>query len=117
MNLAVVGSRKLSEHQKAVVWETLRVLNAEMKPTRILSGGAEGVDTLARQFADSKNIPINEFFPDYKRYSRGAPLKRNDQIVDACDEILVFWDNESRGTKYTIERATKAGKPITVFHI
>ena len=47
--------------------------------TELVSGGAKGVDTSAREYAEANNIKLTEFLPDYKRYGRGAaPLRRND---------------------------------------
>lgn len=106
MKLAIVGSR------------TLVVPNIEdylpEGVTEIVSGGARGIDEAAAQLARTHNIKLTEFLPDYARYGRGAPLKRNEQIAEYADAGLAFWDNASRGTKYTIERFRKLGKPITV---
>jgi hypothetical protein len=44
-----------------------------------------------------------------------AGLKRNTDIVNASDIILAFWDGQSRGTKDTITKATKAQKPLFIF--
>jgi hypothetical protein len=80
----------------------------------IISGGANGVDTLAEQYADKKRISKLIMRPQYNLYRRNAPLKRNDQMVDICDKVLIFWDGVSRGTKHTIEYAKKKGKPVEV---
>ena len=50
----------------------------------------------------------------YERYGRGAPLKRNESIVEYADAVLAFWDGRSRGTAYVIEYCKKTGKPCTV---
>ena len=106
MKLAVFGSR------------TLSLSNIEEYlpngVTEIVSGGAKGIDSEAAKFAISHNIKLTEFLPDYERYGRGAPLKRNVQIVDYADAGLAFWDGVSRGTKYTIDLFHKCGKPITI---
>ena len=60
-------------------------------------------------------IKLTEFRPDYERYGRAAPLKRNDQIVEYADHVVAIWDGMSRGTKYTIDRCIRYGKPLTVF--
>lgn len=83
-------------------------------PDTIISGGAKGADTLARQFANEHNLELIEFIPDYKKYGRTAPLLRNKLIVEACDCLLAFWDGKSKGTKATLDYAEKLGKPVTV---
>ncbi|MBQ2670044.1 MAG: hypothetical protein IJG06_04730 [Clostridia bacterium] len=65
-------------------------------------------------YADKKKITKYVIRPDYARYKRGAPIKRNERMVDYADKVIVFWDNVSRGTKHTIDYAQKTGKPIEV---
>lgn len=51
--------------------------------TEIVSGGAKGIDI---------GIKLTEFLPEYEKYRRGAPLKRNLQIIDYADLVLAFWE-------------------------
>lgn len=83
----------------------------------IVSGGAKGVDTLAREYAESHGIKLTEFLPDYAKYKRGAPLKRNEQIIEYADVILAFWDGQSKGTKFVIDKAEKCGKEVRIILI
>ena len=78
----------------------------------IISGGARGMDTVAERYADSHSIKKLIIRPQYERYGRGAPLKRNDEMVELCDAVLAVWDGNSRGTKYTLDYARKKGKKI-----
>ena len=94
MRVAVVGSRGLT------------ISNLEdflpENTSEIISGGARGIDTCAREYALSNGIPLREFLPDYERYGRRAPLVRNFAIVDHADYVLAFWDGKSRGTVHTL---------------
>lgn len=108
MKIAIVGSRNL------IVGDIENYLPENT--TEIVSGGAKGVDSSAKEFALKNNIPITEFLPDYKRYGRGAPLRRNQQIVDYADEIIVFWDGQSKGSKFVIDYCKKKDKKVTVYH-
>ena len=107
MKVAVIGSRNLT------VEDLGKYLPEET--TEIVSGGAKGVDTCAREYASAKGLKLTEFLPEYNRYGRGAPLKRNLQIIDYADCVLAFWDGQSRGTKFVIERCKAQGKPVRVF--
>ncbi len=106
MKIAIIGSR------------TLTVPNIEEYlpegVTEIVSGGAKGIDEPAARFARIHGIKLTEFLPDYARYGRGAPLKRNEQIANYADAGIAFWNGSSRGTKYTIDLFRTLGKPITV---
>ena len=78
----------------------------------IISGGADGIDSLAEKYADAHRISKLILRPRYDLYGRAAPLKRNETMVDLSDYILVIWDGKSKGTKHTIEYAEKHNKPI-----
>lgn len=106
MKIAVIGSRNLTvENLGQYLPEGI---------TEIVSGGAKGIDTCAREYAKAKGIKLTEFLPEYEKYGRGAPLKRNLQIIDYVDEVLAFWDGRSKGTKYVIEQCQKKNKKVTV---
>ena len=72
-------------------------------PDTIVSGGAVGADTYAREFAKKKELKIIEFFPNYDLYGKKAPLVRNKLIAEECDCMIAFWDGKSTGTKFTID--------------
>ncbi len=83
--------------------------------SEIVSGGAKGIDTCVREYALLNNIALKEILPDYDRFGRYAPLKRNIQIIEYADIVISFWDRKSKGTKYVIDNCLKTGKRITVY--
>ena len=95
MRVAVIGSRGL------------HVENLEdylpKDTTEIVSGGARGVDTSAREYALKHGLKLTEYLPEYGKYGRGAPLRRNIAIIEHADLVLAFWDGISKGTKYVID--------------
>ena len=106
MRLAIFGSRNLVDVDiSAYIPEGV---------TEIISGGARGVDQLARQYARKKGIPIVEFLPKYELYGRAAPLRRNEEIAQYADRGIAFWDGASRGTEYTVGVFRRMGKEISV---
>lgn len=107
MKIAVIGSRGLSVNDFG------RYMPKEV--TEIVSGGARGIDACARAYALANGIKLTEFLPEYEKYGRYAPLKRNLQIIDYADLVLAFWDGHSRGTKYVIENCKKRNKKVRVF--
>ena len=107
MKIAVVGSRGLKVNDLG------RYLPSGV--TEIVSGGARGIDTCAREYAEKNRIKLTEFLPQYEKYGRSAPLKRNLQIIDYADLVLAFWDGKSKGTKYVIEQCKKQNKEIKIF--
>lgn len=107
MKVAIVGSRSL------VVLHLEDYLPAGI--TEIVSGGAVGVDTCAKRYAQAHGIALKEFLPDYQTWGRRAPLVRNLQIIDYADMVVAFWDQSSHGTKFVIDHARRAGKKVIVY--
>ena len=107
MKVAIIGSRNLT------VYNLGKYLPEGV--TEIVSGGARGIDTCAREYARVNGIKLTELLPEYDKYGRGAPLRRNLLIIDYADEVIAFWDGVSHGTKYVIENCKERNKKITVF--
>lgn len=106
MKVAVIGSRSL----------TVDDLGKYLPEgtTEIISGGARGVDACARNYAIAHNIKLTEFLPEYEKYGRRAPLKRNITIIENADTVLAFWDGKSNGTRFVIKKFREMGKEIKI---
>ena len=109
MKLLVVGSRGITS------FDLSPFISNDVDT--IISGGANGVDALAEEYADLHRISKYIVRPHYHIYGRAAPLKRNEQMVDIADKVLIIWDGHSKGTQHTIQYAKKTGKPTTVVKI
>lgn len=109
MKLLIIGSRTIDDIDISPY--------IPQNVSLIISGGASGVDTLAEKYADKHKISKLIMYPQYNLYKRGAPLKRNEKMIEVADEVLVFWDGKSKGTKYSIDFATKQGKNVNVVNI
>lgn len=109
MKLAIIGSRGL------VVEDLGEYVSPQV--TEIVSGGAQGIDRCAREYALGQGLRLTEFLPDYARYGRAAPIRRNEQIVQYADEVLAFWDGQSAGTQYTIRLCERLGKPMRIVRL
>lgn len=107
MKVAVIGSRGLT------VSDLGRYLPENT--TEVVSGGAKGVDTSAREYARKNGIKLTEFLPEYTRFGRSAPLKRNITIIGYADIVLAFWDGKSRGTKFVIDNCRRLGVEVRVY--
>ena len=106
MKIAIIGSRGLTVNdlEKYLPENT----------TEIISGGAKGIDTCARDYALKNNIKFTEYLPDYDKYGRAAPIIRNDMIIEESDFLIAFWDGSSKGTRYVIDKCGKLGKQYRV---
>lgn len=107
MKIAIIGSRNLT------VNDLEKYVPAEAD--EIVSGGARGVDTCAKNYANKNGLKLTEFLPEYEKYGRYAPLSRNLQIIGYADEVIAFWDGASHGTEYVIDNCKKQNKKVTVY--
>lgn len=107
MKVAIIGSRNLA----------VKNLNEYIPPetTEIVSGGAKGIDSCAREYARANGIKLTELLPEYDKYGKSAPLKRNIQIIEYADIVLAFWDGKSRGTKYVIDNCKERGVLVKIY--
>jgi hypothetical protein len=109
--VAIVGSRNFSD------LELVRKFVEDLDDgTIIVTGGARGVDQAAEATALEYGLTVQVIKPDWERHGKAAGPIRNEQIVKVSEEVVAFWDGKSRGTKYTIDKARKAGKCVTLFY-
>lgn len=114
MNIAIVGSRSFTDYS---LFEEKMLQTIDLKEiSKIISGGAIGADTLAEQFCRKYSIELIVFKPNWS-LGRGAGLIRNTDIVKACDIVIAFWDNESKGTLDSINKGKKFNKKVIVHDI
>lgn len=113
MRVAIVGSRNYKNYQ-----EFLTLLDEpKIVPTHIVSGGAEGADTMAAKFARGAAIPITIYFPNWTKHGKPAGMIRNKQIIDDCEVLIAFPSPKSVGTRNTISLAEAKGIPTHVFEV
>lgn len=104
MTLLIVGSRSITD------FDLSPYVSGEVDT--IISGGAGGVDSLAEEYADRHRLSKYIMRPRYDLYGRGAPLKRNEKMVELADAVLIIWDGRSKGTEYTLKYAQKKNKQV-----
>lgn len=112
MRIAVIGSREFQD-----LTQVFHFIEELPSGTTIVSGGARGVDTVARMCAETRGFDFIERKPEYDKYPKKvAPLKRNDVIISEVDEVHAFWDGSSHGTQYVIDECKRLDKPCTIHY-
>ena len=85
----------------------------------IVEGGAKGVDTMARDWAEARDINVVEIKADWAKFGRAAGPKRNDAmttfVAERGGKAVFVWDGESKGTKQCIQSAMKRGIDCRVY--
>lgn len=111
MRVAVIGSREIPDFVDVDYLIDRIPLNC----TEIVSGGAAGVDQLARLAAQRLGLPIREFFPLYSAYGKRAPLLRNLDIIRSADLVVAIWDGKSHGTAYSLAECVRLHIPFRIY--
>ena len=132
MRVAIVGYRNFKDYdlfKKAVIkvleeWGITHIEEAIEKEILecIVSGGADGTDTLAENFADEYKISKKIFLPDYSVHTslkmrKKAPLLRNTQIINYSTHVIAFPSHSGTGTQDSISKAKEKNKIMKVLWI
>lgn len=89
IKLAIVGtSQNLMLREKELIKSTIHHYCLTFRPMVIISGGAWGVDFMAKEYALEHKIPYHEFAP--KDRTTPSLLARNKEIARMADIILVI---------------------------
>ena len=105
MKVLICGSRNINDPK--VVSEAVE--QSGMNATEIISGGARGVDTLARYYAQSNGIEFTEYLAEWDRFGKKAGYLRNIVMVNDADAVIAIWDGDSRvvsTVKFAVALAT-----------
>lgn len=108
LTIAVVGSRSFNDYSKVK-----SILDKFLKHgIKLVSGGAAGADTLAERYAKENDLEITVLKPEWNKYGKRAGFMRNEDIIDACDIVVAFWDGKSPGTKNSVDVAYSKQKKV-----
>ena len=85
----------------------------------IVSGGAAGVDSCAKQYALEKGHIYKEFPAQWDKYGNKAGYIRNSEMhayiaKQKSRGCVAFWDGVSKGTKHNFPLAEKHNTPIKI---
>ncbi|MEH7419555.1 SLOG family protein [Neobacillus drentensis] len=75
----------------------------------IVSGEADGVETLSEKYAVERFYDICCFPIHWTKYGKKAAFIRNELMFNFANNCLIFWDGKSNDTGYTVGAAKKYG--------
>ena len=136
-----LGGFKLPNPTYSYVCQQIEKSLIELKPEKVISGMALGVDQWAASIAHKLGIPFIAAVPFagqetvwpaasksiYNKlislasevvivcpgtYSAAKMQVRNEWMVDRCDQLIAIWDGTKGGTGNCVDYATKVGKQI-----
>lgn len=113
MKLIIAGSRTITDKFEVVKAVSQALAEwQEREIVEIASGGAQGVDTIAEEFAEQFGVAFKEFPADWGKHGKKAGYLRNVQMADYADALVLVWDGKSRGSMIMKEVAIKKGLQI-----
>lgn len=131
MKLGVVGSREFPDKQ--LVFKELDEIHKKTPITKVISGGAKGVDSWSIEWAKQNNIDWQEYKADWndlshpdavirvnkmgQKYDALAGHRRNTTIVNESEKVIAFSYKNSGGTNNTIGKAKKQNKILKVIKV
>jgi hypothetical protein len=107
MIVSITGSREITKY--ALVAEAVK--KSGFVITKIISGGARGVDTLAEVYANVNEIEFQEYPANWKLYKKRAGHLRNIEMADIAEAAIIIWNGKSTGTADYIELIDARDKP------
>lgn len=86
--------------------------------TQVVSGCAQGVDTMAINWATQNNIPIVKFHANWEQLGRSAGPMRNAEMAKYGDILIAFFNENAKneGTKNMCKQMADKGKKVIRFH-
>lgn len=114
--IAIFGSREIDTEKVTEILNNLMI----KENWYITSGNIKGAAECARIVAREKGIKITLY-----NYESGLGfylalkdiMVKNRKMVSECDEALVFWNGESKGTKREIDMLKKANKYYKLYNV
>lgn len=114
--LVVAGSRNFTDY--TVLKQHLQnYLNKYGHSLIIVSGNAKGADLLGERYARENQLRCEVYRANWSLYGNAAGPIRNKKMSEICDEVIVFWDEVSRGTSSMISCTKNLNKQIQIIKI
>src|SRR5579863_5529619 len=110
MRTIIAGSRTIVDMLEV---ETA-IKNSGFQITEVISGGAQGVDSLGAFWANTNKIPCSFFMADWKTHGKAAGPIRNSFMAAEAEALILVWDGKSRGSNDMLNKANAKGLKVYV---
>ena len=108
MIVSITGSRSITDYKLVCA----AVNESRFQITKIVSGGAAGVDTLAEVYAKNNGIEFEEYSAKWKIYGRRAGPIRNAEMAAVAEAAIIIWNGISKGSADYIKKIETMNKPL-----
>ena len=94
MKIIIAGSRDLYPTFE-LIHSSLVLFGINKLITEVICGGAEGVDTEGDYYASHMALSVKYFPADWNEHGKAAGPRRNKEMADYSDALLLIWDGKS----------------------
>jgi hypothetical protein len=128
--LCIAGSRDIYDY--SLIEKAMKMHGIQLEDIKeIISGGAKGVDSNAKKFAEFNKIKFKEYPADWNNikakdalirqgkfgaYNAKAGFDRNKTMAEKADKLLAI-TNGSNGTDHMIKSMKELGKEVFVYEL
>lgn len=116
MRVIIAGTRTFEDREK--IFAVLDYLHSLYGFTAVISGLARGPDTIGKEWAEERGIPVECCAADWKKYGNAAGIIRNSQMANEAGpsgRLVAFHDNVSTGTADMIRKMD--GRVLHIYNI
>jgi len=110
MKLIIAGSRHWHFNHEFIRTIVNDIFNLE--PAEVVCGGAPGIDQSGKMWAIEQYVKFKVFEAEWDKLGKAAGPKRNAEMADYADELLLIWDGKSKGSTSMRMQMDLRGKPI-----
>jgi hypothetical protein len=111
MRVLVCGGRDFDN------WSLFQSVMGDLRGVEcVIEGGATGADTMARNWAEARGIPVMEFPANWEFHGRAAGPIRNDAMIKhgKPDQVVAF--PGGKGTSNMVYMAKSKNIPVVRVH-
>ncbi len=90
VRIAFTGGADCNDHQR--IYAVLDKVHIQLPDMILMHGGTPtGAERIAACWARDRKVPQDPYLPEWNRFKKAAPFKRNDAMLEACPKgVIVF---------------------------
>ena len=111
MKVIIAGSREIKDLN---VDAAVTASGFRSQIDEVVSGGATGVNRAGEDWAALSRIPVKVFPAEWAQFGKSADTKRNVQMVEYADALIMIWNGRSTGIRSLRDTALLHGLKVYV---
>lgn len=101
----------------ALIQQAMDSFDIKREEVFLFEGGADGVDSVGKNWAKTRKVPFRTFEADWKKFGLSAGPVRNEAMAKLADVLILIWNGNSSGSGDMLKRAKAHGLEIIELRI